>query len=104
MSKITFDEPKKVPTLDGFKEVTEISLPKGHRKSKEPYNFKEKVKKVEALGKLQMEDFNSAEEAGMFIDWMNEMNRMEKQKRADNEIHEISKFLARTLGSKTFII
>ena len=48
-----------------------------------------------------MEDFNSATEVGMFIDWLNDCQDKSKEKYAGNEILEISKLVARLMGRKS---
>lgn len=71
------------------------------KKFHKKFNFDNIKKKFDATGKLDLEDFNSADEIGMFLDWYNQgiKNRVEKE--AGREITEISKFLARMIGRTT---
>lgn len=60
-----------------------------------PYDFDKKKKKFEALGKLDLEDFNSAAEMTQFLDWYNLTQEESNKRYYENEIVEISKLLAR---------
>ncbi len=40
---------------------------------------------------------------GQFLDWYNQITESKRKERANNEIVEISKFLARMQGRKTFV-
>jgi hypothetical protein len=68
------------------------------------FNFDKIKKKYDATGKLDLQDFDNAEDIGMFIDWYNKGVKDSKEAEATREIIEISKFLARIQGRKTFII
>ena len=65
------------------------------------YNFDNIRKKFDATGKLDLEDFNSADEIGLFLDWYNNSIKERVEKEAGVEITEISKFLARMIGRTT---
>jgi len=60
-----------------------------------PIKFKKMLKKFNELGKLDRNDFNSGKELGQFVDFYNEMVKKKRQDYDDNEIHEISKWVAR---------
>lgn len=68
------------------------------------FNFDKIKEKFDATGKLELEDFNNAADIGLFLDWYNKTIKDSAEKRATEEIIEISKFLARTQGRKTFIM
>jgi hypothetical protein len=85
-------------------EKGKILLPGAVRKEFfKPGNFDKIKKKLEATGKLDVEDFNSAKDLGMFIDWYNQLITNSKKSRAENEILEISKLLAKISGRKSFV-
>lgn len=85
-------------------EKGKIILPGAVRKEfLKPNNFEKLKKKYEATGKLDREDFNNAKELGQFLDWYNQINENRRKERNDNEILEISKFLARASGRKSFV-
>lgn len=67
-------------------------------------NFELAKKKLEETGKLDLEFFNNTEDVGLFIDWYNKGVKDSKEAAFTREVLEISKFLVRTVGRKTFII
>lgn len=81
-----------------------IVTPKGSPKIKSSSRFKELMKKFKTMGKLDREDFNTGAEMGAFLDFVNQTNIDMKKRIYEENIHEISKFLARTQGRTTFIM
>lgn len=71
------------------------------KKFHKKYNFDNIRKKFDATGKLDLEDFNSADEIGMFLDWYNLSIKQRAEKEGERDITEISKFLARMIGRTT---
>lgn len=101
MSKIIYlPRPTRVPTSEGLKEVNQIMVPGTDFKPMKPAKFDEINKKFDETGKIDMQDFNNASEIGAFIDWRNEMLKNEHEKKGNKEIHEITKFVVRTMYEK----
>lgn len=103
MKKI-FDRPTWVPTTEGMKQVTELVLPNTPKVFGKPKNFDRAMQRLKATGKLSLEDFNNTAEIGAFIDFYNQMNTEQKRKRGDEDIHEISKYLVKTMTQSSILI
>lgn len=76
----------------------------GGRKFYKPSNFDKKKKRLEETGQLSLDDFNSAEEIGQFLDWYNQDKKIGKRSHFDNEVLEISKLLAKMQGRSSIVI
>ena len=61
------------------------------------------AKKMKALNRLDIEDFNNVADIGLFLDHQNNMVKRKQEEEGDAEIHEISKFLARMVSRKSFL-
>lgn len=59
--------------------------------------FDEIKKKLEATGKLDLNDFDNTQDIGLFLDWYNQGISDKKKKRGDDDISEITKALARSI-------
>ena len=101
---VKFDKPTIVPTLDGPKQVGSFTIPSGGHDVYKPSDFEKKVQTHKDLGKLDIADFKNAKDLGMFIDYLNDLNAREKKEHSDKEIMEISKYLLKSLTTKTFIL
>ena len=67
-------------------------------------NFKEQKEYIKKNKKIDGHRFNKATEITTMIDFLNEEKRVKEEKWAEDETHEISKFLAGILTRKTFIL
>lgn len=91
--------PESVPTPRERKNAIHVSKSVNIRK---PKNFEKALQTLEKTGKIDRNDFSSAADIGAFIDFLNNANEKKQETWAQNEITEISKFLARIMTSKTF--
>ena len=66
--------------------------------------FDEQKKYVRSVNKLDGHKFSKATDITNMIDLLNQENEKENKKRGDNEIHEISKYLANIQGRKMFML
>ena len=67
-------------------------------------NFDDTRKYIETCDKIDGHKFNKITDVTNMIDFLNKENEKKSEKYFNNEIHEISKFLVRTLTNKTFIL
>lgn len=67
-------------------------------------NFEDKLNYIRSNKKVDYTKFNSADEITKMIDFHNQSVENDKDKRAENEVREISKFLARIQGRKMFFM
>lgn len=54
------------------------------------HNFAKIKEKFEALGRLDVEDFNSAADMGLFLDWYNKSLKDHKAKLYDALVHDMT--------------
>lgn len=66
--------------------------------------FDEKKEYIEKNSKLDITKFKNVEELTMMLDLLNTGIENKKEARAGEDIHEISKFLVRTMGRKFFFM
>jgi len=67
-------------------------------------DFKEQKEYIKENRKIDMNKFNRVSDITNMVDFINNEVERKNNDRADNEIHEISKFLARTIGRKMFFL
>jgi len=67
-------------------------------------NFQETKEYVKNNKKLDASKFDKASEITMMIDYLNNEIKEKAEKRADEDIHSISQFLARIQDRTTFIL
>ena len=67
-------------------------------------NFKMVKEKLAATGKLDLEDFNNAEDVGLFLDWYNKGLQDKAEAAATRETLEISKLLVKLMTQKNIVI
>ena len=65
--------------------------------------FEDELEYVRTNRQIDGHKFNNATDIGNMIDFHNQQREKKSENYAGNEIHEISKFLARTLYRKSFI-
>jgi|SaaInlV_120m_DNA_4_1040238.scaffolds.fasta_scaffold82038_2 hypothetical protein len=68
-----------------------------------PHKFKELKGKMEAKGKIDLEDFNSVQDMMTFLDYYNSQIDRKKEDVGDDDIMEISKMVARMMNKKTIV-
>jgi hypothetical protein len=67
-------------------------------------DFKSKLEYVQKHRKIDVNKFDTVKEITNLVDFHNKAIEDDKDKRAENEIHEISKFLARIGARKMFFM
>jgi hypothetical protein len=67
-------------------------------------NFKEKISYIKNNKKLDISKFDKVSEITNAIDFINNARDKELHDNVDNEVHEISKFLANIMFRKSFHI
>lgn len=58
---------------------------------------------MKETNKLHAEDFNNAEDIGVFLDHHNELVEKKGVKRSEDDISEISKMVVRIMNKKTIV-
>lgn len=102
--KKKLDKPIWVPGHDGPRQITEFVMPNAPKVFNKPPNFDRALKRLKETGSISLDDFSNTAEIGAFIDFYNQNVVEKKQKETNEHIHEISKFLLKTMISKTFIL
>ncbi len=67
-------------------------------------DFNSKLEYIKANRKVSISKFNTVKEITNLIDFHNQLIESERNKRAEDDIHEISKFLVRMNGRKMFFL
>ena len=67
-------------------------------------DFKEKKEYILKNRTLDIQKFGSVKEVTQMVDFINQEREQKAEKWADNEIHEVSKFLAKTMNQKLFFL
>lgn len=65
--------------------------------------FNEQLEYVRSVRKADMNKFNKVTDITHIVDFHNQMVEAERDAWAEDQIHEISKFLARIQNRKTFV-
>jgi len=85
--------------------IDKLIIPKkAYKTPSKPHNWKKLVYKMETYGKLELEDFDTLTDMTAFLDWYNDNKRNLEAEKAEEEIHEISKFLSNMIGRKHFFM
>lgn len=79
-------------------------LQREFRIPKKPRNFDKNLKRLKETGTLSREDFDSGADLGAFIDWYNSSVIKKRENQAQNDIIEISKFLAKINTQKNIML
>lgn len=81
-----------------------IVLPTGNINLKPPADFKKKLQRLKETGTLDRNDFNNAKEIGQFLDFYNDTLKQDRNRRAKEDIIEISKLLVRLQTQKNILL
>ena len=92
--------PTPVDSVAAPRTKEQFKFPTEAKKIKAPKNFNKAMQRLQDTGSLSLEDFDSAADVGAFIDFYNESMIKGREDHYNNEILEISKFLAKVETQK----
>ena len=85
--------------------IEKLIVPKkAYKAPSKPHNWKKLVYKLETSGRIDLEDFDTLTDMTAFLDFYNNSKRDAQARVAEEEIHEVSKFLARNVGRQYFFM